>query len=205
MCRSYHFIIGLIMCIAATKVSVAQFQLPRFDVEVKGGIAVLSADQTIDKSYYVKHVFTTNLMAGAHWQLNQNIGIGWIYAKSLSGKLGYDAGGGTAPADENIYMMMNGPDIRISTGRTKKWRPYLSLNYLTFEFINQKNGFRLATSTKSFGSSLGIMRRISNKVYWNVIELSFHALDKDAIYWLTKSDFFAEAKMGVTVNFGKRK
>jgi len=198
----YSFIIGCLI-ISCVTTAWAQLQLPRFDVELKGGMALLSADQTLDGNYYVKNGMTFNITTGAHWQLNQYIGIGWIYTKSLSGSISFESGGGQPVPDDNLYLMMTGPDIRISTGRTRNWRPYLHVSYLTVELQEQKSGYRLAEKTNSLGGGIGLMRRISNKIYWNVIEIDMHPIKE--IWWLTKSDFIGEVKTGLTVNFGKRK
>jgi hypothetical protein len=206
MAINHRHLAGIVIAWFVCISSQAQFQLPRFDVEIKGGIAIVGADQTIDQTYYVTTAKTFNYQVGAHWQLNQNIGIGWVYTKSLSGTIGFESGNGSSgPPPDNIFLMMNGPDLRISTGRTRKMRYYLSVNYVTLEFVEEKSGFRLAAKTNTFGGGIGMMLRLSNKVYWNIVELNAHPIPSDAVYWLTKTDVILEAKTGFTLNFGKRK
>ena len=206
MAFNRHHIFGIMVAWFACTGAYAQFHLPRFDVEIKGGMAMISADQTMDQTYYVKDAKTFNIQVGAHWQLNQNIGIGWVYTRSMSGTIGFESGNGSsAPPNDNIFLMMNGPDLRISTGRTRKMRYYLSVNYVALEFVEQKEGYRLAAKTNTFGGGIGMMLRLSNKLYWNIIELNAHPIPSDAIYWLTKTDVILEAKTGFTINFGKRK
>ncbi len=99
---------------------------------------------------------------------------------------------------------MNGPDIRFSTGRIKNWRPYLSLNYMDVEFVEDRGGYRLANKTKAFGAGIGFMRKLGNKLYWNVLEVNGHFL-AEKVYWYTNSDVILEVKTGFTYNFGKQK
>jgi len=206
MAVNYRHLGGILIAWFAIADAQAQFQLPRFDVELKGGMALISADQTTDQSYYVKNAKTFNFQVGAHWQLNQNIGIGWVYTKSFSGTIEYETyNGGAAPAPDNIFLMMNGPDLRISTGRTRKMRYYLCVNYVALEFVEQKDGYRLAAKMNTFGGGIGMMLRLSNKIYWNIIELNAHPIPSNSIYWLTKTDVILEAKSGLIINFGKRK
>ena len=99
---------------------------------------------------------------------------------------------------------MYGPTVRISSGRIKNWRPYLNLSFLAVEYVEDKGGYRQAHKTNAGGVGIGIMRRLSNKLYWNVLELSGNILS-EKIFWLTESNLIVEAKTGFTYNFGKLK
>lgn len=194
----------LLMAVLTT-ISQAQFSFPKFDVELNGGFAKISADQTVDNNYSINDVLAMNLQAAAHWQINQNIGLGWTYSKSLSGSISYGSiDNGTTVSTQNIYLLMYGPTVRISSGRIKNWRPYLNLSLLAVEYVEDKEGYRQAHKTNAGGVGVGIMRRLGNKLYWNVLELSGNVLS-EKIFWLTESNLIVEAKTGFTYNFGKLK
>lgn len=185
----------------------AQFRLPPFDVEVKVAQALIPTFND-NNSATIKLDFleATSIYGAAHLQIGQHLGIGWLYSRSFRGTVRYSTNNNTQtpPAAENAFLLVNGPDLRISSGRGKKTRWYLSLNYTQVEFIDEKVGYRLAHKTNAFGGSIGIMKRLSNTVYFNIIELGAKAMLGEKAFWLN-SDLMLEAKTGFTLNFSKRK
>src|SRR5882672_3042273 len=114
--------------ISLSTIGFAQFQLPRIDVEAKLHQTLLPGDNY--DMYTLKAMETTNLLLGAHWQISQHFAVGWIYSNSFRGT-GYnvkDFKFNFGKGDSKAMTLFSGPDIRISTGRAKKWRQYLSLN-----------------------------------------------------------------------------
>ncbi len=199
----YQFLLLALVLIGPRQVN-GQFRLPPFDVEVKGSVSVFPGFSNQNSvAGDIERVQLFNIHAAAHWQLNQNIGIGWFYSRSLDGGVYTHLNDGGKGKTSNALLLMNGPDIRISTGRGKKWRPYLSFNYCKMELINDKVGYRLASKANAFGVSIGVMRKLSNKVYLNLIEIGGRVL-WDKPYWFA-TDKMLEVKMGLTINFGKRK
>ena len=181
----------------------AQFQLPRVDVEVKLNQTVLPGDNY--DQYTVKAIETTNLLLGAHWQINQHFALGWIYSNSFRGN-GYNVNDfkfNFGKGDSKAMTMYSGPDLRIATGRAKKWRQYLSINYCKVEVVEDKGSFRYAQKTNAFGGSIGVARKMGNRLYWNVFELGAKAFT-DNIFW-SNMNFMFDIKMGVTYNLGKKK
>jgi hypothetical protein len=183
----------------------AQFQLPRIDLEVKVSENI-SPGGGDNQQYSLRALETTNLHLATHIQINQHIAVGWFYSTSIRGN-GYNAphdfkfnfGSG----DTKALSFFTGPDIRISAGRATRWRPYLSINYCKAQIIEDKGTYRLATNVNAFGGSFGIMRRMSNRLYWNVIEIGGRKLSQK-IYW-QENGFLLDLKMGFTYNIGKKK
>lgn len=184
-------------------IGLAQFQLPRIDVEAKVTQNVLPGDNS--SGYTLKALETTNLLLGAHWQISQHIAIGWIYSNSYRGSgynvnyLKFNFGKG----DSKALVSMSGPDIRISTGRAKKWRQYLSVNYCNVEVVEDKGSFRYSQKTNAIGGSIGVARRLGNHLYWNVFEVGVKKFS-EKIFW-SNMGFTFEVKMGFTYNIGKKK
>ncbi|GHM99612.1 hypothetical protein WSM22_11020 [Cytophagales bacterium WSM2-2] len=200
MCAK-KFIFFFAIIVAVNNVN-AQFSLPRIDVEAKLTQNVVPGGDREDGT--LKAMETSNLQLGAHWQINQNIALGWVYSTSLRGN-GYNAkdfnfnfGGG----DTKALTSYSCADLRLSTGRAARWRPYISLQYGRVEIIEDRGSFRLASKQNAFGGSLGIMRRMGNRLYWNVFEASARSFSK--IYW-ADCNFMLEVKTGFTYNIGKRK
>lgn len=201
-----HRLLLLLIGLMAHQVILAQFRLPPFDVELKVTQAVIPNDYNNSNAINLDALEATSIHGAAHIQLGQHIGIGWLYSRSFRGAVNYSTNGGSvsAPASEQAYLLTSGPDLRISSGRGKKTRFYLSLSYTQVEFIDDKGGYRLAHKTNALGGSIGLMKRLSNTIYLNIIELGARALVGEKAFWLN-SDLMLEAKTGITINFSKRK
>jgi hypothetical protein len=148
---------------------------------------------------------TTNFYGGAHVQINQYVAIGGYYGRSFRGNARFRNGQGGR--ENEIIQLQKGIDIRFTTSRAKKWRKYLAMNYGKIEYVSVTESFRMADKSNAFGGSLGLMRRLSNNLYLNVIELGVKVMS-DEIFWFQSpgsGKIMAEAKMGVTYNIGKRK
>ena len=85
-------------------------------------------------------------------------------------------------------------------------RYYLSVNYGQVELVQDNEIYRTAGKSNAFGGSIGMMRRLSNNLYLNIIELGVKVMS-DEIFWFntTKDKFIVDAKTGLTYNIGKRK
>ena len=171
---------------------VAQLKLPTFDIELK-----------INQNLIAENTFveTTNFYGGAHVQINQHVALGGFYSRSFRGV----TVNGNSDQKAEALQLQKGLDVRLSNGRAKKWRKYLSVNYSQVEIVQVNKGFRLAGKSNAFGASLGIMRKLSHNLYLNVIELGVNAMT-DEIFWFNTSDkIIIHAKMGLTYNIGRRK
>ena len=201
--RNRHTIVCILLLVSIQ--GVAQFSLPRIDVEAKVTQNIVPAGDNSSPSYSLKALETTNIFLGAHWQINQHIAVGWIYSNSLRGS-GYnntDFKFNFGQGDTKALTSFSGIDLRLSAGRARKWRPYLSISYCTAQIIEDKGAFRLATKTNAIGGSIGFMRRMGNRLYFNAIELGVRKFS-DKLFW-ADTGFLIEAKMGFTYNIGKKK
>src|SRR5258708_23961089 len=146
----------------------AQFSLPRIDIEGKLTQNIVPGNQGDNNVYPLKALETSNLQLGAHWQITQNVALGWLYSSSLRGS-GYNSTDfkfNFGKGDSKALTSFNGIDLRLSIGRASKWRPYLSVCYGKAEIVEDRGSFRLASKINAIGGSLGIMRRMGNHLYW---------------------------------------
>ena len=205
--NSKYRILLLALALLSPQLMVAQFRVPPFDVEVKVAQSLIPTfDHNSNTPVQTDVLEATSIFGAAHLQLGQHFAIGWLYSRSFRGtvKFSTNSDSGSNPPSEQAFQLVNGPDLRISSGRGKKTRWYLSLNYTQVEFIDQKSGYRLAHQCNAAGASVGIMKRLSNTVYFNIIELGARALLGEKAFWLN-SDLMIEAKTGFTFNFSRRK
>lgn len=181
----------------------AQLRLPIFDVEFNVHQNLIPGGG--EKDGDVEFVETTNIYGGGHIQLNQYVALGGFYSRSFRGKakIHYNNNSGF---ENEALLLQKGLDARLSTGRAKKWRHYLAVSYFQIEMVEDLKSFRLADKTSGFGLNIGMMRRLSNNLYLNVIELGIKSMADD-IFWFggTKYTLIVDAKMGLTCNIGKKK
>jgi len=171
----------------------AQFRLPQVDVDVKGAFSLFDAGNNDN----VDHINQTSVQAGAHVAISQHIALGAFYMKGLGGSITHKNGSGENTKND-LKTLMTGFDLRLSAGRSVKWRPYLLLSYSKVEFVESYAGYNLAHSTWAPGVNVGVMLRLGNTLYWNVLEVGAKSLS-NKIYWLD-TDFTAEVKTGFTYN-----
>lgn len=182
--------------------SQAQFQLPQFDVELKVQQNLIPGDGQNDGDLQV--IETTNMYGGTHVQLGQHVALGGFYSNSFRG-MGRFSVGQDGNIEHDVLLLQKGIDIRFSTGRAKNWRKYLTINYSQIELVEDNGDYRLAGKTNAFGGSLGIMRKLGNKLYLTVIELGAKVMS-DEIFWVgTSNKIIIDAKMGLLYNIGKKK
>lgn len=171
----------------------AQFRLPQFDVEAKGAFSVWKLNGDNKQHNSIDIIQFISWQGGAHIQLNQRIAIGGFYSRSFSGKVAYKSG-----EKSDAQVLITGIDLRLSGGRSARVRPYLSVNYSKVEFLQSLSGINLANRTNAVGATLGLMRKLGNNLYWNIVEVSFKKLNHP-VFWLDV-DFVLEAKTGFTYN-----
>jgi len=184
--------------------AVAQFSLPRFDIEVKAAQCVYPGNDR--QQYSLRALESTNLHLAAHVQINQHIAVGWFYSSSMRGQ-GYNTPNDFkfkfGSGDSKAQMLFTGVDLRLSAGRAVRLRPYLSLNYGKAQIVEDKGSYRLASDLTAFGGSFGLMRRMGNHLYWNIIEIGAKSLSQK-LFW-SEGAVVLELKTGFTYNIGKRK
>jgi hypothetical protein len=166
-----------------------QIHLPQLDIEAKGGFALIDAGG----GDLVKSARFQSIQGAMHVQFNQRIALGGFYSKGIAGEVKYKS-----DATYNLDVMMYGIDLRISAGRSAKWRPYIGLVFGQAEFRQQTGSVYLASKSTLMGANLGIMLRFGRNFYWNVLEVSPRYMP-DKIWWIN-SDFSVEAKSGFLYN-----
>ncbi len=193
MSSNKAIIVIFLVTLGAAAPAAAQFRLPQVDVDLKGAYSLFDAgnNESID------NINQTSVQGGIHVAINQHIAVGAFYMKGLNGSITHK-NGNNGSTQNNLKTLMTGFDLRLSAGRSPKWRPYLLLSYSKVEFVETYSGYNLAHSTWAPGVNLGVMLRLGNTIYWNVLEVGAKFLG-EKIYWLD-TDFTAEVKTGFTYN-----
>lgn len=204
--RHKIFLTLVILSFVIIRTTSAQFRMPSFDVEVKANQNLIpgSGDDDGDLMF----LETTNIHCGLHIHFGQRLALGAFYSKSFRGIAGISYAHGAADQQRDVQMLIKGVDLRFSGGRAKKWRRYISANFSVIEVVQNNESYRLAGKSPVYGINIGLMRKLSNSLYLNVIELGAKYIN-DKMFWFDNhgpgSYLMAEAKMGLTYNIGKRK
>lgn len=169
----------------------AQFRLPPFEVGLKGGFAAILATSDIT---------AINAQGEIHLPINQHISVGWIYARTVYGT-NYD---NTQDKDYNTRELITGPELRISAGRARKLRPYLTLSYTKFEIVTDFENYRNANKSNALGAHFGLMLKLGSRMYLNLLEAGVRKLSKEP-FWMPDGNLQIEFKTGLSYNFGKKK
>lgn len=193
MSNSKATISCLLFTLAIALPVTAQFRLPQIDVDLKGAYSLFDAGNNEN----VDHIHQMSVQGSVHVAISQHIAVGAFYMKGISGGIDHKNGSGANTQNE-LKTLMTGFDIRLSAGRSVKWRPYLLLSYSKVEFVESYTGYNLAHSTWAPGVNVGVMLRLGNTLYWNVLEVGAKFLG-EKVYWLD-TDFTAEVKTGFTYN-----
>jgi len=191
----------------------AQFKLPPMDIQFKPGGNFINGDSDnqqlaaidLTGSFYIHvnqylagGIFLTRSVFGEYFD-EGNVEVGTSKGAFSSGFNQSDFDGNYQnDADILIY----GFSVRLSTGRVGKWRPYLNLNYFKFEVVNHFENFNFSAESNGFGVDLGLMLKLSDKFYLNLIEGSIKKL-QDEIFFMGEDLTLFQARIGVTYNFGK--
>ncbi len=178
---------------AVTLPVVGQFRLPQVDVDLKGAFSLYDAGNNNS----IDNINQTSIQGSFHVAISQHLAIGAFYMKGVSGSITH-SNGSSASTQNNLKTLMSGFDFRLSAGRSVKWRPYLQLGYSKVEFVESYTGYNLSHSTWAPSANVGVMLRLGNSFYWNVVEVGAKFLG-EKIYWLN-TDFTAEVKTGLTYN-----
>jgi hypothetical protein len=198
----------LALVLAAQHVT-GQFKLPSFEVAVKGGYTF--ADEQVedqfgsssDETYEAAYVHGE---ASVH--LGQHIAIGYFYQQSVMGMYhnGHNGGGsGVTRFEYDAGHLFHGLNLRFSTGRTSKLRPYIQVKYFSAQWVVDYGDFDIARKGAAVGGGVGLMMRVGHSLYINLIEVEACLPLTDSDVLLTKNNVFPTARFGVTYNFSKRK
>lgn len=188
-------LVTIIVLIGVSVSARAQFSVPPFDVEIKGGI---SGFPTSKWDY-----MGIGYKAGVHVHLNQHVAIGWTYMRS-TGNASEDSGDNIFPTEDfKTTELSTGPSLRLSTGRSRKMRPYIALSYSKVEVVTDRGDYRYSIKTNAPGASVGMLVKLGNKMYINLFEVTYRKLS-DKVFWLDAQGQL-EIKAGLLYNLGKKK
>lgn len=192
------------MVIFICGLSYAQLRIPIFDVELNIQQNEIPGEGREDGD--IGFAESTNVYAGVHVQINQHIALGGFYSRSFRGEGKIQNTNGGNSVYREVLHLQKGMDVRLSSRRAKKWRKYLVVSYSQVELVQVGEAFRLADKSNAFGSRLGIMRKLSNNLYLNMIDLGSTVITDD-IFWFGSTSHIVifDAKMGLTYNIGKKK
>lgn len=173
----------------------AQLRVPPFELNVKGTFNALISDNN--------ETLMIGAQGGIDVPINQYIAVGWMYARTFYGS----THNGDKDANNTNYdtqELITGPEIRISTGRSRKFRPYGALSYTRFEIVTDYGSYRNANKTTAWSVQAGLMMKLGGKMYWNLVEAAYRTI-ADEPFWIPGGNRQLEFKTGLTYNFGRRK
>jgi len=187
----------------------AQFRLPAMDIQVKTGVA--SLDELRDRNNNVYNYSAPVVHGEINFNISQYFAAGAFISKGLSGKTELFSDNNTATLFYNSSHQSYGVKLRISTGRQPRFRPFTEISYGKFEMYIEKDFYRMATSSTFFGGSIGLMIRLSSRLYLVLPQVSVRPRS-DPFYFETSGDFLLsdypsliEITGGLSYNFGKKK
>jgi hypothetical protein len=204
---NFKIIILSALSVLMANVARAQFRIPTFDVELKANQHISPGRGNIEDK--LRHFETTNIHGALHIHFGQRLALGVFYSKSFRGEAVYTYGEGSAPdVRRDLLMAIRGIDLRLSAGRARRWRPYISGTVSRIELVQDNVVYRVAGKSAMYGVNIGVMRRLSNNLYLNLIEIGGKYIN-DKMFWFDDNGsggaLMVDAKMGLTYNFGKRK
>lgn len=202
-CRYLTLIFSVLVLSAS-----AQLRVPSFEVAVKAGYVNIGDDRNDPSGG--NSIFRTYESIYAQGELSvhigQHIAIGYFHQRSILGD--YHDSGGNSGQDVNLEgeHLIHGLNLRLSTGRTSKFRAYVQFKYFESQFLIDYGDFRVAREGPGAGAGVGLMLRLGHKLYLNLIEAEATTLlsESDVLFSDDKI-LFPTVRTGITYNFSKRK
>jgi hypothetical protein len=172
----------------------AQLRVPSFDVALKTGYYMINDGN--DNSYKYESI---PLHAEVNGHVNQHIAIGYFYQRSVYAN--YHGSGVDISGDH----LMHGVNIRLSSGRAPKFRPYLNVKYFSYQTVVNFKNYNVASKGNGASAGFGLMVRLSHRLYLNVAEAEIGGLLTTSEVLFNEKKAFLQARTGVTYNFSRRK
>lgn len=182
----------------------AQFRLPSFDASLKVSYLTLWDQQELDGRTYDYTLESLGWHGEVNLQFGQRVAVGWFYGHSLvSNYHNKDAGSIDLKGEHLTY----GANVRLSGGRSSRFRPYVQMKYFWLEAVIEQSGYRTAADMKGITGGIGLMLRVNHKLYVNLIdaEISSPFKHDGLIFKIEDNRVFPQLRAGLTYNFSKRK
>jgi len=177
-----------LLLIALAIPSFAQFPIPTFDVALKGGV-------NSDQNEYI----TIDIRLEANVHINQYVAVGFYYAPSVFGNI-FDE---VLDEDFDAKQLSYGGRLQASTGRVSKYRPYIFLAYSKMEIVQDRGDLRFAVKSNDISFGAGLMIKLSDRMYLNVLELEYRSFSEDLWFFPDPEAFLLSARIGVNYTIGK--
>ncbi len=188
-----------------TALTFGQFRLPSFDISIKPvylGVTDAYRTNGRDQNFMYESM---GLQGEIHLQISQQLAIGWVYNRSAYANYHEKDSGGGSVVDKDGQHLYYGLDLRLSGGRASKYRPYIQGKYYWMEIVVNQTGYRTAAAWNGVAGGLGLMRRVNNKLYINLIEVEVNMIMPSDAVMFQRDDVFPQFRAGLTYNFSKRK
>lgn len=182
-----------------------QLRLPAFDVSLKGNYLSLNDEYQYATGSRGFMYESLGLQGEIHLQLSQRLAVGWVYGKSMFISNYHDTWGSNGDYDRSAEHLFYGANLRLSGGRSSKLRPYVQAKYFWLEVTVTHPDYRAAADMKGFAGGVGLMLRLNNKLYINLIEGEACVLKPHGSRMFRANDIFPQFRTGLTYNFSKRK
>jgi hypothetical protein len=206
---SSNSLIVLVLLVGATFPTKAQVHLPSLEGQIKSGVAFIPEMQ--DQNYNRYSYVAPEVNGEINWNASQYIAIGAFFSKAFSANVKYEGSFGGETASYESSHLMYGLQARLSSGRQATFRPFIGFSYGILEMYTEKEAYRISAKANVFGLSLGLMVRVSSKLYLVIPQFSLRGRS-DSYYFEEPSDFalgkyapFIEVNGGLSYNIGKKK
>jgi hypothetical protein len=198
----------LIVLVSLASSVFAQLRVPSFEVALKGGYVNISDDSNdpVSGSNEHKTYESVYIQGEINFHIGQHIALGYFHQRSVFGDYHYTSGGSSGiPLEFTGKHLIHGLNLRLSTGRTSKLRPYIQFKYFLDQFVIDYEGFNVARDGSGAAAGLGLMMRIGHKIYINLVEVEACTFLNDSDVLFVDGNVFPTARTGITYNFSKRK
>jgi hypothetical protein len=186
----------------------AQLRAPSFEVAVKGGYVNIGDDfDDPNSGNHHQRTYEAIFVQGeVNVHIGQHIAVGYFHQRSVFGTYHEESGGdGGETLNKDGQHLMHGLNLRLSTGRTSKFRPYIQFKYVAHQIVIDYEGFTIAREGTGAAAGVGLMLRLGHKLYINLFEVEANTFLSDSEVLMDDANVFPTVKTGVTYNFSKRK
>ncbi len=197
----------LILFCLAGPIAAAQFRLPSMDFSLKAGYLNILDEYNIGTQNY-SYLYESLFVQGeVNFHVGQHLAVGYFHNRTaiVSNYHSEENSGGNNNADLDAKHLMHGLNVRFSTGRSSKLRPYFQAKYILFEAVVDLGSYRIATDATAASVGAGLMLRLGNRLYLNLVEAEFGKLLKSNDVLFRDKGSFLLLKTGISYNIGKKK